>query len=206
MLGELGEGGNGKVGVGLTVHFYKIGEKGLWLDEAFSVWLGWQTLSEMLAWVSHIDQHPPLYYTLLHFWMLGGDSATMVRALSACLGILNIPLLYWLGKRLAGPGLGLLAALIITLAPFQVRFAQETRMYTMLNLNATLALLALIYLLTDRRSKSGGIGRQLWQAYHTRQISRSALQTDLAWLGYIIFNIWFAGFPVKNKIGGNMDQ
>ena len=57
-----------------AAHF-QIASKGLWLDEAFSVWLGRQPLGQMLGWLLRIDQHPPLYYTLLHFWMYLGDSA-----------------------------------------------------------------------------------------------------------------------------------
>ena len=71
-----------------------------------------------------------------------------------------------------GTTVGLLAALILALSPFHVRFAQETRMYTTLMLNASLALLALSYLLTDARSAAMPIGRQLgdfyraWRAGH----------------------------------------
>ena len=66
------------VALGGFLRFYQIGSKGLWLDEAFSVWMGWQPVGEMLGWLVKIDQHPPLYYTLLHLWMAFGDRATIV--------------------------------------------------------------------------------------------------------------------------------
>ena len=76
--------------LGGFLRVYQIGSKGLWLDEAFSVWMGWQPVGEMLGWLVRIDQHPPLYYTLLHFWMAMGNDAATVRALSTLLGTLTI--------------------------------------------------------------------------------------------------------------------
>jgi mannosyltransferase len=175
----------------------QIGSKGLWLDEAFSVWLGWQPLGEMLSWLVRIDQHPPLYYILLHFWMVLGDGAATVRALSALLGTLTIPVIYLLGRRLADGKVGLLAALILAVSPFHVRFAQETRMYTLLMFNASLALYFLVRLLTDPRSDRARLGQQLvefWRAWRAARgrggrggLPLQAIETDLTWLGYIIF-------------------
>jgi len=163
--------------LGFLLRAWEIGAKGLWLDEAFSVWLGWQPLGELLAWVVKIDQHPPLYYALLHFWIkIAGDNPNDVRMLSAILGTLTIPVMFLLGRRLMGTTVGLLAALILALSPFHVRFAQETRMYTTLTLNASLALLALAYLLTDARSATMPMGRQLSDFYRAWRATRNAEQ------------------------------
>lgn len=35
--------------------------KGMWLDETFSVWLANQSISDILHWITRIDQHPPFY-------------------------------------------------------------------------------------------------------------------------------------------------
>ena len=208
---------------GAILRLFQIGSKCLWLDEAFSIWMGWQPVGEMLSWLVRIDQHPPLYYTLLHFWIKFGDNAATVRALSALLGTLTIPVIYLLGRRLTGDDkVGLLAALLLAVSPFHVRFAQETRMYTLLALNVSLALYALARLLTDPRSAETPLGQQFvdfWQAWRAgrtaerealpettgygrdfretagwvsaptrrRWLPLQAIETDLAWLGYIIF-------------------
>jgi mannosyltransferase len=144
--------------LGVFLRVYHIGSKGLWIDEAFSIWMARHPIGEMLDWVARIDQHPPLYYLLLHCWMrLGGDPAT-VRALSALCSALTIPVLYFLGCRLADEKVGLLAALILTVSPFHVRFAQEARMYALLTLNASLALYALLCLVTGSRSLVAWLG------------------------------------------------
>lgn len=180
------------VTLGGFLRVYHIGSKGLWLDEAFSVWLGWQPVGEMMGWVVRIDQHPPLYYLLLHFWMILGDDAATVRALSALCGTLTIPVVYLLGRRLADESVGLLAALILAVSPFHVRFAQEARMYTLLTLNASLALGLLAWLLTDPRSAGVRLGQQFVDLCQTWRTDRhwlplQAIETDLAWLGYVVF-------------------
>ena len=86
-----------------------------------SVWRAEHPLPEMFGWLARIDQHPPLYYTLLHFWLLPGDAAAYARALSALLSTLAIPVVFLLGRRLGGAPLGLVAAVLLALSPFAVR-------------------------------------------------------------------------------------
>ena len=181
------------VALGGVLRFYQIGNKGLWLDEAFSVWMGWQPVGDLLGWLVRIDQHPPLYYLLLHVWMALGDDEVTVRALSALFGAVTVPVMYLVGRRLADTRVGLLAALILAVSPFHVRFAQEARMYTLLALNASLALYALARLLTDSRAAGAPLGQQFaraFRAWRTTPRFRPRLrdvETDLAWLGYIVF-------------------
>ncbi len=167
--------------LGTGLRLFQIGSKGLWLDEAFSVWMGQQPVLDMLAWLLRVDQHPPLYYTLLHFWLGLGDSAAIVRAFSAVMGILTIPLIYLLGRRLAGWQVGLMAALILAVSPFHVRFAQETRMYTLLTFNASVAMLALAHLLTDSRAATIPVGQQLLAFYHHWRTTRQQTETGVGY-------------------------
>jgi uncharacterized membrane protein len=137
----------------------------------------------------------------------------MARALSALAGALTIPVIYLIGRQLRGPQVGLLAAFILTISPFNIRFAQETRMYTLLTLNAGLAILALAYLLTGPEAGQVRLGATLVGRFkrgqnslgegvspstveglrpppsYLRHVLRdlSGLRTDLAWLGYIFF-------------------
>jgi mannosyltransferase len=185
--------------IGGLLRVYRIGDKGLWLDEAFSVWLGWHSLVDLYGWIVRIDQHPPLYYTLLHLWMWLGDSEATVRSLSALFGTVTIPVIFLIGRRISGSGVGLIAALILAVSPFHVRFAQETRMYTLLTFNASVAILALVYLLSDRRSATMMIGAQFLATLRSWPGARSSpagatsrlggLSTDVAWLGYVVFTV-----------------
>jgi hypothetical protein len=152
------------VGSGLRVLL--LAKNGLWLDEAFSVWLANHSMVDMLHWIVRIDQHPPLYYLLLHYWIaLKGDTPYNVRMLSALFGAGTIPIIYLIGKRMSGAVMGLAAAVFLALSPFNIYFAQETRMYTLLTFNAAVAIYALVRLLTDSRS-ARPIGSQFREYLH----------------------------------------
>ncbi len=179
---------------GGLLRVYEINRNGFWLDEAFSVWMAAHPVPALFEWLIRIDQHPPLYYTFLHFWLQVGDDAGYVRMLSALFGTLTIPVLFLIAARIAGLRAGLIVAVILALSPFQVRFAQEARMYALLMLNVSLATLALTYLLTDERAATVPIGSQLVgsvRAYRTSPRSHplrlSNVATDLAWLAYMFF-------------------
>jgi hypothetical protein len=130
-----------------------LGTDGMWLDETFSVWMASHSVAEMLQWVVRIDQHPPLYYLLLHYWIAHyGDSPYYARLLSVLFGVGTIPIIYLIGKRISGVMMGLVAAMILALSLFNIYFAQETRMYTLLTFNAAVAIYALVRLLTDSRA------------------------------------------------------
>src|SRR5690349_22955471 len=163
------------VAAGVGLRLYDLGAKSLWLDEAFSVWMGAQPLAEAWRYVVQLDQHPPLYYTLLHLWMAFGDSEAVVRGLSALWGALTLPVIYLAGARVGGRALGLLAALLLALAPLHISFAQDARMYTMLTFNASMALLCMLHLLDD-------------ETRDTRQ--RAVLQSPVSSLG----SPWWLGF------------
>jgi mannosyltransferase len=180
------------IALGAFLRLYRIGTNGLWIDEAFSIWMGRQPAGEMLGWLAQIDQHPPLYYLLLHVWMRLGDDQAVVRGFSALCSTLTIPAIYLLGRRLVDQKLGLLAALILAVSPFHVHFAQEARMYALLTLNASLAMLALAHLLTDPQAATLALGQQFARFWRTWRTDRCrpplcTIETDLAWLAYILF-------------------
>jgi mannosyltransferase len=139
--------------VGGWLRVFQLGSQGLWLDETFSIWLANHNFPDMLQWMIRIDQHPPLYYLLLHYWMiLKGDTPYYVRLLSALFGAATIPIIYLIGKRISGAVMGLVAAVFLALSLFNIYYAQETRMYTLLTFNAAVAIYALVRLLSDSRS------------------------------------------------------
>ncbi len=116
----------------------------IWGDEAYSIYVSSQSLATVVS--GGIDTHPPLYHLLLHYWLLVfGRSEFAIRFLSAAIGLLIVVLTYALARRIAGERLALLAALISAIAPFQVYYSQEARMYVLV----TLLCLASVYALTS---------------------------------------------------------
>lgn len=180
-----------------------LGSKGMWLDETFSVWLASQNVSDILQWIVKIDQHPPLYYLILHYWIgLNGTTPFHVRLLSVLFGMGTIPVIYLIGRRLSGTAVGLAAAVFLTLSPFQIYFAQEARMYTFLTFNASVATYALVRLLTDPRSVQpiGSQVREYLRAWRTKgplepdpdaEFSyKDAMRDQTGWRAWIFRHRW----------------
>src|SRR3954453_9228022 len=104
--------------------------------------------------MSRYETTPPLYYTLLKPWaVFAGDSDVALRLFSAVASSATIPLVFLLGAELATPAVGLAAALLFALAPMQIYFAQEARVYAMLPLAFALALLGLLRFLRAARPR-----------------------------------------------------
>ncbi len=131
------------------LRFYRLDAQSLWNDEGTSVALAQRSLASITRDAAR-DIHPPLYYWMLSGWVqLSGTSEAAVRSLSALLGVGLVALTYALGRQMAGRWVGLAAALLAAIHPFQVYYAQETRMYMLLAVLTAAAMLALI-LLVDR--------------------------------------------------------
>jgi len=143
----------------VALRLWGLGHKSLWFDEAYSVYIARQALGEIPRLLRLYDTHPPLYYVLLHLWMgVAGQSEVAVRVPSVVASLAAIGLTYLLGRRLAGEGVGLLAAVLLAASPFQVTAAQEARMYPFLMLFGVGASYALWLALAEGR-------RRYWMGY-----------------------------------------
>lgn len=91
-------------------------------------------------------KQPALYLVLARAWAgLAGDSPARIRLLSALLGLLAFPALYWLCRELFdAPAVAWTALLLLAVSPFHVLYAQEARPYslwTLLTIASSAALL-----------------------------------------------------------------
>jgi 4-amino-4-deoxy-L-arabinose transferase-like glycosyltransferase len=150
--------------VGALLRFYAIGEKTIWLDEAFSIWVANHSPLEIGSWLIRIDQHPPLYYLLLAAWQhIFGDLQGTVRFFSALCGVATLPLFYGAARQLTGDEItALMAATILALSPFHVRYAQEARMYALLTLAVAAAFYCLVRGLSQPIPSLGRRGLTIW--------------------------------------------
>ncbi len=106
----------------------------LWLDEALTVNIASLPVADIPAALRH-DGHPPLFYFLLHYWMVAvGDGDSAVRTLSAVFGLLSLPLTYLAGRRFGGRSAAWLATAFVAVSPFAVRYSSEVRMYSLMTL------------------------------------------------------------------------
>ncbi len=136
------------VALGLGLRLYRLGQQPLWLDEASSLRFAHASLAHLWSWNAPVDAgNPPLYYSLLHGWLIFGQGEASLRLLSALLGAATIPLVYAMGRTVRDHRLGVLAALLFAISPFQVWYAQEARGYALLTLGAASAMWGVSYLL-----------------------------------------------------------
>ncbi len=120
----------GITAVGLAVRL--VVPRGLWLDEATSVFQAKMGFSEMLTNLRTTDVHPPLYFTVL--WgavRVFGSSEMAVRLPSIVAGLALLPVLYLCGEELYDRRTGLVAAAIGSVSPLLVWYSQEARMYAL---------------------------------------------------------------------------
>jgi len=140
--------------LGLFLRINELGGQSLWFDEADAVMLARQSFETLLGNLGAAGQNGPLYTLMLHVWMgVFGTSEAAVRLPSVLAGTAAIPLIYLLGRAIHGPKLGLYAAGILTIAPYQHWYAREAKMYALVTCALIGSLLLLLRALrTDRRA------------------------------------------------------
>jgi uncharacterized membrane protein len=132
--------------IALALRLALLGEQSLWYDEGVTWLLSQKPPGELIQWTA-ADIQPPFYYLLI--WetdALFGHSEWALRFPSVIFGVLTVPLIYMLARRLfpeRSPGslasAPFLAAALLAISPVMVYYAQEARMYTLLVFEAVLA-------------------------------------------------------------------
>jgi mannosyltransferase len=123
-----------------------------WFDEAVSVRWARSSLPRIIEVGMNLveDRLPPLYYLLLKGWShWAGWSEFSLRYLSVMFGVLLIPIVYVLGRRLFSRSVGLLAALLVVLNPFLIWYSQEARMYALAVLLGSFGVLCFVLAITS---------------------------------------------------------
>ena len=92
-----------------------------------------RTFADSLAALSKSPEHAPLYFILTRFWMQWwGNSIAVMRSLSVVFSLFVLPSLYWLCRELfARSDVSWLSIGIMSLSPFYVAYAQESRPYSL---------------------------------------------------------------------------
>ncbi len=109
----------------------------LWFDEIDVVVRAQLPLDEVMRSFTRQGENGPLYNILLAIWVrLAGISEVAVRFPSAVAGILAVPLVYVLARRLTDTPTALIAAALLTISPYHVWYSQEAKMYTLVVLLA----------------------------------------------------------------------
>lgn len=104
------------------------------------------------------ENSPPLFFALAWASAKLGDPTVWIRLPSLVLGSATVPVVYALGRQTVGRVAGLIAAMVIALAPFIVFYGIEARPYATMTFFVALSTLALL-----RAVETGGLW--WWLAY-----------------------------------------
>ena len=121
--------------IGFGLRLYHLDAVAFRGDEAFSAqyWAG-QPLATTFSSIATLEPHPPLTYILFRLWglLVGVRDVFALRLLGVLPNMLGIAGMYALGKRLTGDKrVGILAAGLWAIHPFQIWHAQDFRNYAM---------------------------------------------------------------------------
>ena len=134
----------------IIVRIIGLSTESAWIDEAYSINLAQHSIGQIIQGTA-ADQHPPLYYLLLHIWMLFGNSVVFTRLFSALLGLLLIIQVIDFGWKVDGARLGIGAGLLLAISPLHVWYSQEARQYMLLACLTTASTIELWKCLQGRR-------------------------------------------------------
>lgn len=129
----------------------------LWLDELYTMNMAdpansWRDIYNLSF--TH-DPLSVLYFVLLNsFFKVLGYSAFTAKLLSSVFGIAAVGMCYLLGKRLHSVRVGLYAAFLMAVNPFNIYYSQEARVYTMYLFSAALSFYCLLGFIKEPKSSS----------------------------------------------------
>jgi mannosyltransferase len=143
--------------LGALLRLHYLGAESLWFDESASVGIAHLDWFNLWKVVSLAEANMVLYYGMLHVWLTFGESEFVVRSLSVLAGVLTLPLIYAIGKRMFGARVGLVSAVLLATNVFHIKYSQEARGYSLVVLLATLSSLFFIRAI-EHQSRHDWIG------------------------------------------------
>lgn len=149
-----------------ALRVYGLGQHSLWYDELLELAIAQGPLAHLWP---ELTRHSamPLDYLLLYGWVQLGQHEAWVRFPAVVFGTLTVPLTYALAYRMFNQRVGYLAAGLMTVSLFAIRYSQEARPYALLMFWTVVATLG------------------LWQVYRTEQ-PRYWLLTALGLVGAML--------------------
>jgi mannosyltransferase len=117
----------------VALRLYFLGARPLWQDEAYSLGVAARPLGDIPSLLRATDVHPLGYYEVLAVWVRwSGTGLAAARFPSLIFGVAAVFLTWRIGRQWFSPAIGLIAAALVALNPFQIIAANEIRMYPML--------------------------------------------------------------------------
>jgi mannosyltransferase len=137
------------VSAGIVLRFIALGYKSFWIDEIASVAIARRASPAFWHFLWHDEGNMAAYYVLLRPWLNFGYGEGTVRLLSLIPGVLSIPVMYLLGRRLFGQHTAILATLFLALNACAILVSQEARAYSFVVLAVLLSTYLFVRLIEE---------------------------------------------------------
>jgi mannosyltransferase len=184
---------------GWVLRLHRLGEDSLWFDEVFT----WRYASPALLEIPrllHRQAQPFLAMIPFHFALRVGEGEFLLRFPAACSGLLVVPVVYTLVRRLWGRPEGWLAAGMAVVSPFLVRYSQEARAYTLLLVLSTLSAAYLWQALrTNERWQWAGFCCSLALALYTHYFALFVLAVEGLFGALVLGRAWLLQWRTGGK-------
>lgn len=131
--------------IGVALRLYQIGDWSFWIDEMITV----QAAQGLTAW--DVTQYPAFLAFVGAAMGILGTSEWSARLIPAIVGVLTIPALYLISRRMFDEKVALIAVLLLALSPWHIYWSQNARFYTIVLLLFTTALFAFYVAIEDDR-------------------------------------------------------
>lgn len=134
--------------VALMFRAIEMNAQPFWMDEAFTYYVAKSSVHNIIF--GQVDNHPPLFYLVQHFWQKVMPAQDWMRIPAMMAGMATIAVAGLMGADLLGRIAGLATALMVSLSASLIYFSLDARMYTLLALGAALATWGLIGVVQGR--------------------------------------------------------
>jgi uncharacterized membrane protein len=176
---------------GFLLRLYCLGCQSLWYDEIYT---GGQNTYSLLQTVRilFVSPFPPLYNIIMNIWIkIFSFSEFSLRFPSALFSALSIIYIFKLTKELFNEKAGLIAALLLSISPYSINYAQEAKMYSLLWFFGILSFYYFYRFIRDNKTRN-----LIWY------IAATAICIYTMYIGFIFIivqNIIFSFFYYKDK-------
>jgi len=176
----------------LALRLDLLGVRPIWFDEAFSVDTAKRSFSDLWAFFKTHDAHPIGYYALLSVWIRWfGTGLAAMRVSSLLFGMAAVALTWAVGRQMCSPPIGVVAAALVALHPYQIFSSNELRMY------APLTALALLSTWSVWRAADPRARWRRWAVYGA-SVALMGYASYYAWL-LVPAQVWWLwrGLPAR---------
>ncbi|GIK41188.1 MAG: hypothetical protein BroJett011_50210 [Chloroflexota bacterium] len=143
---------------------YRLEVQSYWIEEAWTLYFAKLPLSELWRSLLTEEPKPPFYYFATLYWIQWvGDGEYALRFFSLVFGVMAVPLSYRLGQALGDDRLGILTALLMTVAPYQIWHSQEARMYSIFTAASMMSMWGFVKMLPDLEGFQKPLKSKRWR-------------------------------------------